>query len=196
MTGAVDETDRGGPQANGGDEVESFGNRAPEVDVPAAATIPVRTPFALTGGGSWLAAVTPKGLWRTYWAPADQDLPTILQRGGTIVPTGPIIQHVQPGLMPEVILSVVLDAQGKAGGTLYEDAGDGYGYLKGEYSSITYAASKAADGAIEVKVASRTGSMGVPNRPLKVQVLLEGPGGTTRIVSGEGTEGQTITIRP
>jgi hypothetical protein len=38
--------------------------------------------------------------------------------------------------------------------------------------------------------------MGVPNRPLKVQVLLEGPGGTTRIVSGEGTEGQTITIRP
>ena len=142
------------------------------------------------------AAVTPKGIWRTYWAPADQDLPTILQRGGTIVPTGPIIQHVQPGLMSEVILSIVLDAQGKAGGTLYEDAGDGYGYLKGEYSSITYAASKAADGAIEVKVASRTGSMSVPNRPLKVQVLLEGPGGTTRIVSGEGTEGQTITIRP
>lgn len=52
VTGAVDETDQGGPQANGGDEVESFGNRAPEVDVPAAATIPVRTPFALTGEGT------------------------------------------------------------------------------------------------------------------------------------------------
>ncbi len=52
VTGFAAETDRGGPQANGGDRVESFGNRAPAVDVPAGATIPIRTPFALTGEGT------------------------------------------------------------------------------------------------------------------------------------------------
>ncbi|VXC58381.1 M12 family metallo-peptidase [Nocardioides sp. AX2bis] len=52
VSGSAAETDRGGPLANGGDVVETPGNRAPAVEVPASATIPTGTPFTLTGGGS------------------------------------------------------------------------------------------------------------------------------------------------
>ncbi|GIF63045.1 hypothetical protein Ais01nite_10800 [Asanoa ishikariensis] len=48
-SGFVGETAKGGPIDNGGNVVTETGNHAPVVTVPAAVTIPVRTPFALTG---------------------------------------------------------------------------------------------------------------------------------------------------
>ncbi|MDG4828306.1 M12 family metallo-peptidase [Solwaraspora sp. WMMD1047] len=50
--GFVGETAKGGPVDNGGWRVEELANRAPVVAVPAAYTIPVRTPFALTGSAT------------------------------------------------------------------------------------------------------------------------------------------------
>ena len=51
-TGFVGETAKGGAIDNGGNVVEETGNHAPVVTVPAAVTIPVRTPFALTGSAT------------------------------------------------------------------------------------------------------------------------------------------------
>ncbi|MGW5672309.1 M12 family metallo-peptidase [Micromonospora sp. NPDC003776] len=48
-SGFVGETAKGGAIDNGGFVVEETANHAPVVTVPAAVTIPVRTPFALTG---------------------------------------------------------------------------------------------------------------------------------------------------
>ncbi|WP_210650504.1 M12 family metallo-peptidase [Nocardioides sp. SYSU D00065] len=49
VTGFVGETAQGGPQRNGGHTVTPSGNHAPVVTAPASKTIPIRTPFALTG---------------------------------------------------------------------------------------------------------------------------------------------------
>jgi alpha-glucosidase len=43
-----------------------------------------------------------------------------------------------------VTLLVCLDAQGEARGTLYEDAGDGYGYERGMYRLTTFQVSQRA----------------------------------------------------
>jgi alpha-glucosidase len=89
----------------------------------------------------------------------------------------------------------VLDGSGKASGFLYEDAGDGYGYQKGEYALTTYAASLEGERVV-VKVSGRQGSMQVPARDVTVQVLIEGPGGSTRMVSAKGTESAGVSVQP
>lgn len=61
--GFVGETDQGGPVGNGGHRVEQTGNRAPVVTVPKAATIPPRTPFALTGRATDADGDTVTYLW-------------------------------------------------------------------------------------------------------------------------------------
>ena len=49
VTGFVGETAKGGPIDNAGWQVTPSGNRSPVATAPAARTIPIRTPFALTG---------------------------------------------------------------------------------------------------------------------------------------------------
>jgi hypothetical protein len=51
-SGFVGETARGGPIDNRGHVIEETGNRAPVVTTAAAHTIPIRTPFALTGSAT------------------------------------------------------------------------------------------------------------------------------------------------
>ncbi|GIH03934.1 hypothetical protein Rhe02_20010 [Rhizocola hellebori] len=51
-SGFVGETAKGGPIDNGGNLIEVTTNHAPVVTVPEAVTIPVRTPFALTGSAT------------------------------------------------------------------------------------------------------------------------------------------------
>ena len=50
-SGFAGETDKGGPVDNGG-TVSATGNHAPVVTVPGGSTIPLRTPFALTGSAT------------------------------------------------------------------------------------------------------------------------------------------------
>ncbi|WP_239097446.1 M12 family metallo-peptidase [Asanoa ferruginea] len=51
-SGFVGETAKGGAIDNGGNLVEETGNHTPVVTVPDAVTIPVRTPFSLTGSAT------------------------------------------------------------------------------------------------------------------------------------------------
>jgi hypothetical protein len=62
-SGFVGETAKGGPIDNGGNQVEVTANHAPVVTVPAAVTIPVRTPFALTGSATDADGETLTYLW-------------------------------------------------------------------------------------------------------------------------------------
>ena len=50
--GKVGETAQGGPAGNGGHEVNTTGNHAPVVTAPATRTIPIRTPFTLSGSAT------------------------------------------------------------------------------------------------------------------------------------------------
>ncbi|SCL19182.1 Putative Ig domain-containing protein [Micromonospora pallida] len=61
--GFVGETAKGGAIDNGGHVVEETANHAPVVTVPDAVTIPVRTPFALTGSATDADGDTVTYLW-------------------------------------------------------------------------------------------------------------------------------------
>ena len=48
------------------------------------------------------------------------------------------MQYVDERPLDRIALLVCPDASGEASGTLYEDAGDGYGHLRGEYRLTTF----------------------------------------------------------
>jgi alpha-glucosidase len=127
----------------------------------------------LTEDGSHVPML-PKGLWRPVEVTGgahDPDLPRLLVRGGGIVPLGPVLQYADERPLDEVELLVCLDARGRAAGTLYEDAGDGFGYRDGEYRLTRFAAQ--LEGArLVVRVESSEGSWPVPaGRRYKVTPL-------------------------
>ncbi|MEV6375038.1 M12 family metallo-peptidase [Micromonospora musae] len=62
-SGFVGETAKGGAIDNGGFQVQETGNHAPVVTVPDTVTIPVRTPFALTGSATDADGDTVTYLW-------------------------------------------------------------------------------------------------------------------------------------
>ena len=80
----------------------------------------------------------PKGKW-TSVSIAGEDIkavrvqPDVKIRAGAVVPLGEIIQNTTEYSTGSLTLLVSLDAKGQAKGTLYEDAGNGFGYQKGDY---------------------------------------------------------------
>lgn len=62
-TGYIGEIARGGITARGGNTVTATGNSAPVVTAPAAFTIPIRTPFALTGSATDANGDTVTYMW-------------------------------------------------------------------------------------------------------------------------------------
>ncbi len=78
--------------------------------------------------------VMPKGNWVEIaeFKSEDPEQPRLFQRAGSIIPIGQVMQHV--GEKPlELTLLVAPDAEGKAGGWMYDDAGEGLEYLQGGY---------------------------------------------------------------
>ncbi|RTL41259.1 MAG: hypothetical protein EKK53_14130 [Burkholderiales bacterium] len=68
VTGFIGEVAKGGLTTRGGSQLIATGNNAPVVTAPASYTIPVRTPFALTG-----SAIDPDGDTVTYlWEQNDR----------------------------------------------------------------------------------------------------------------------------
>ncbi|MBS0198310.1 MAG: DUF5110 domain-containing protein [Planctomycetes bacterium] len=139
--------------------------------------------------GSRVSAM-PKGAWRAFATSADKDLPNLLLKPGAILPTGPDMQYVDEKPLDPLTLIVNLDPAGKATGTLYEDAGNGYGYQKGEYLLTTYEAVQEG-GTITVKVAKTEGQMARPKRACNVKVIFD----NQSVLTGQGTDGQPISIK-
>ncbi|MFM7231630.1 MAG: TIM-barrel domain-containing protein [bacterium] len=121
--------------------------------------------------------VLPRGRWREVHAfnrdadgRRDPDLPRWFQRPGSIVPAGPVVQHVDAAPLDTLDLLVCLDDRGRARGVLYEDAGDGYGYERGEYRVTEFEARRAGR---EVEVSTRVveGAWPTVARTLRVTVV-------------------------
>jgi alpha-glucosidase len=129
----------------------------------------------------------PKGLWREVESHASIDLPRMFVRGGVIVPTGPVMEYVDEKPLNPLTLVVCLDAAGVATGTLYEDAGDGFGYERGEYLESAYLAKR--DGTkVTVEVARTEGSMKRAARGVEVHVVLD-PAGVAGMLKGVDAAG-------
>ncbi|MFZ4115594.1 MAG: TIM-barrel domain-containing protein [Chthoniobacterales bacterium] len=92
-------------------------------------------------------------------------------RPGAIIPLGEVIQH--SGASSSVLtLLTNLDAEGKASGTLYEDAGDGFGYLDGEYLLTRFEASYEGK-RLEIKKVHQAGTMKSSYKEVRVKLVGE-----------------------
>ncbi|HTA16927.1 MAG TPA: TIM-barrel domain-containing protein, partial [bacterium] len=76
----------------------------------------------------------PRGDWKVlnFESAVDPDLPVLRLRPGALLPCGPVVQNTGVKVS-KLTLYVNLDQQGQATGWLYEDSGDGYGYMNGQY---------------------------------------------------------------
>ena len=118
----------------------------------------------------------PKGIWREVSllddANREQDgfQPVIKIRGGAIVPLGRVIQNTNEDSLQPLTLLVCLDENGTASGTLYEDEGDGLGYLEQNYSLTRYHAISQGNSVL-VEIKDRRGRLEIPERAVEVKLI-------------------------
>lgn len=120
----------------------------------------------------------------------DEHLPKLYLRSGSIVPSGPVMQHTDETFLDPLILLVALDEDGSAAGTLYEDLGDGWEFRDGEYRMTTYEAVREGS-AVLVRATDRAGRWTAPTRNIRVRLIM--PDG--RELTGGGPENEDIMIR-
>ena len=119
----------------------------------------------------------PDGIWRSVSLVGEDSIndlyqPNLLIRGGSIIPLGKVIQNTTEESLDPLTLLVCLDENGWAEGTLYEDAGDGYGYEQGEFLLTTYIAEKTGDEVI-IKIKDEKGDMKRPEREARIQIITD-----------------------
>ena len=136
---------------------------------------------------------TPSGIWREFTIVGEDpsqtpELPVLKIRGGAIVPLGRVVQSTTEALLEPLTLVVSLNAQGRAEGTLYEDAGEGYGYQAGDYLLTTYSA-RQVDNTVEVRIASEEGDRARPERTIDIVVVTD-----SATFEGSGSETSTIVV--
>ncbi len=92
--------------------------------------------------GGICQAPMPRGSWASFEPAIEShpELPGLFVRAGAIIPLGPSLQHVGEKPLDPLTLVVHPDADGRAEGFLYEDAGEGYGYQRGEFRLTRYEA--------------------------------------------------------
>jgi len=85
---------------------------------------------------------------------------------------GNIIQNTTQYSLDSLTLFVSLDQKGEANGTLYEDAGDGFQYKKGDYLLSGYHAVQTGT-TVEVTVKAIDGNLKPTNRNYKICVVTD-----------------------
>ncbi|MGB4415691.1 MAG: TIM-barrel domain-containing protein [Paludibacter sp.] len=119
--------------------------------------------------------VMPKGIWRTVSIAGENSTTDNYQadvkiKGGAIIPLGKIIQNTLQYNLDSLTLMVSLDKNGQASGTMYEDAGDGFQYKKGEYLISSFSAKQTGE-TVKVEITSKEGNLKPTNRKYKVSIV-------------------------
>jgi alpha-glucosidase len=135
----------------------------------------------------------PKGVWRDVSLldgnrEKDGYQPEVKIRGGAIVPLGRVVQNTNEASLSPLTLLVCLSQSGQARGNLYEDAGDGFGYTRGDFALTTYRARREGESVV-VGVENRQGRMRIPDRPVEVRLITE-----NGVLEGRGTESKGIVV--
>ncbi|KAI3974855.1 hypothetical protein MKX01_004966 [Papaver californicum] len=143
-------------------------------------------------GSDALPHVLPKGIWLSFdFDDSHPDLPTLYLQGGSIIPVGLPVQHVdEANATDDLSLIVALDQHGKAEGVLYEDEGDGYEFSEGGYL-LTYYAAELQSSVVTLKVSKAEGSWTRAKRRLHVQLLLGGGA----MVDAWGIDGEVLQMK-
>jgi len=119
----------------------------------------------------------PKGIWRTISitgenSTSDKFQADVKLKGGAIIPTGKIIQNTTQYSLDSLTLIVSPDKNGKASGILYEDAGEGFQYQKGEYHISGFTAKQKGSN-VKVDIKPMEGNLKPTNRKYKVIVVTD-----------------------
>jgi len=119
----------------------------------------------------------PKGIWRIISIAGENSTTDKYQadvkiKGGAIIPMGNIIQNTNQYNTDSLTLMVSPDQNGKATGTLYEDAGDGFEYQDGAYRNYTFTALLKGSTVI-VTITPTDGILKPTNRRYKVCVVTD-----------------------
>jgi len=127
-------------------------------------------------------------------------------RAGAIVPLANVFQNTVEYNTDELTLLVNTDADGKACGVMYEDAGDGYGYRRGEFAEYQFTATT-EKGKVTVSVEQTAGSLhrvadapdssaaadssdSAPARCIRVGIVSDG-----KITYSDWTTASTVTLK-
>jgi alpha-glucosidase len=134
----------------------------------------------------------PKGNWRAVEIvdaklEADGYQPAVKIRPGAIVPLGKVIENTTQFSCNPLTLLVSLDENGHAEGWLYEDAGDGYGYRKGDYARLHYVADQSGNEVV-VKIAGRNGTRKTAHGTVTVELVI----GDHAVITGSGSDAEGI----
>lgn len=120
----------------------------------------------------------PSGIWRTIDLVGENSeqskfQPNLKQRGGSIIPTGKIIQSTATYSTDSITLLVCLDANFKAEGKLYSDAGDGFEYKSGKYAIESFKAEKNSNNSVIIKCAKISGNLPENHRQYRIGLITE-----------------------
>jgi alpha-glucosidase len=137
-------------------------------------------------------AILPQGDWREFSLVEgdqnDPNQPELRAAPGAIIPVGPVQQFTDEKALDPLTLIVNLDSAGQASGTLYEDAGDGFAFQKGQFRLTTFAAKREGN-AVTVRVAKTEGQLALPARNIAVRLLTD-----AGEVTAQGKDGDTIRL--
>lgn len=120
------------------------------------------------------ASCEPRGRWVSVDLGVDDakdaDLPELKLRGGAILPLGPARSFVQTGPETELELLVALDENGRAEGTLYDDAGDGWDFRDGAFA-LTHLKARREGDTLVVEMSRADGHLELPERSVAVRIV-------------------------
>lgn len=115
----------------------------------------------------------PKGEWNKIVlenTPDDGFQAYIYQRPGSIIPIAELSQNTTEYNTDRLTLLVNLDAEGKASGRIYEDAGDGFEFRDGEYCDYI-ATATTKDGKTTVTLDQKDGNLKSGTKILRVGMV-------------------------
>jgi alpha-D-xyloside xylohydrolase len=152
-------------------------------------------------GARWYdfwTGVASEGGGSTTFATDDITTMPLHVRAGSIIPLGPELQYTSE--KPADPLEIRVYPGANASFTLYEDAGDGYGYEKGERATITFTWDDAKQ---KLAIDKRDGSFPgmLTKRTFRVVRVRDGIGGITPIAKVDAEvaytgEATAVTLKP
>lgn len=117
----------------------------------------------------------PEGDWDLFSLEAEDDLyqSYLALRPGAALPLTGVVQSTVDYSTDSLTVLVNPDAEGRAYGTLYEDAGDGFAYRNGEYARYEIKA-ELSEGIARVAMTKVAGNMAEKARMLRVGLVQDG----------------------
>ncbi|WP_295771314.1 TIM-barrel domain-containing protein [uncultured Mucilaginibacter sp.] len=138
----------------------------------------------------------PKGIWENLklidGEEDDEHQAKLLIKGGSIIPAGKVVQNTTQQSLKPLTLYVCLNKNNQASGTLYWDAGEGWGFKEGKFSLLNFGA-KAVNNKVQVKLISKVGRYNMSNVTSNVKVVVVKDGKTYE-ATGDVTKGIVIKL--